>query len=476
MILNPICFAIKHNELLGRIDPTFYRPMDGLPGTDGFHKKYKIMKLKNVTDKIIQPFELIREYNESTNSDSVPFLRAGNILDGQLDLSDLVYVDKRIFDTHKDSKIDKGDILITRTGAKAGATCVVPAQFEDYYVSSHTLRVIPNRNIIDPNYFELFLLSKWGKLQIERLFTGAAQKQLQIKSISDLHIVIPPIKKQIEIVSHLKNIQKQIEKKLAQAEELLAGMDEFVLSALKIQLPKISKKQYYGIRKSNLGSRIDSYSNQSHFRDLFSIINSTGNKVQTLCDISDNIFSGSTPLAGGDAYVEPPNGIRFIRSGEITSDGEVNPTSEVHIREDIHNEELGRSKLKRNDILIAIVGATIGSVGIYESDNEANINQAIAAVRISKRNIIPQYICWYLKSSIGQMILDYFKRPVARANINLEEISQIPLIIPDLSIQKEILKNVLNNKKMANKLISDANEEWGSAKQWFEDQLLKGVE
>jgi type I restriction enzyme S subunit len=135
---------------------------------------------------------------------------------------------------------------------------------------------------------------------------------------------------------------------------------------------------------------------------------------------------------------------------------------------------LQRSQLKKNDVLIAIVGATIGQVGVYEYDDEANINQAIAAVSVNER-VLPHYLCWYLKSSLGQMILDYYKRPVARANINLEEIAQIPVIIPSLEIQQEIIDEVVNKKEEANKLKADAENIWLNAKKWFEDQLLEGA-
>lgn len=157
--------------------------------------------------------------------------------------------------------------------------------------------------------------------------------------------------------------------------------------------------------------------------------------VQIIQNITSDIFSGSTPLAKGNAYVEPPNGVRFLRSGEITEDGEVTSISEVHITEEVHNGLLRRSQLNLGDVLIAIVGATIGSVGVYERNEPSNINQAIAVVRLRDKEILPKYLCYYLKSDIGQGLLDFFKRPVARANINLEEISEIPVLIPPREIQ-----------------------------------------
>ncbi len=44
----------------------------------------------------------------------------------------------------------------------------------------------------------------------------------------------------------------------------------------------------------------------------------------------------------------------------------------------------------------------------------------------------------FLRSSFGQFILDRIKRPVARANINLDEIGSMPIPLPPLAKQKEI--------------------------------------
>ena len=105
------------------------------------------------------------------------------------------------------------------------------------------------------------------------------------------------------------------------------------------------------------------------------------------------------------------------------------------IKQGIHTGLMKSSQLKKNDILIAIVGATIGKVGLYTYDSEANINQAIAAVRI-KKGILPEFVIVYLLSDVGQTYLEYLKRPVARANINLQEIAEIGISVLPLELQK----------------------------------------
>ena len=225
----------------------------------------------------------------------------------------------------------------------------------------------------------------------------------------------------------------------------------------------------YLLRQGEIIKRIDAYSNQSKFKQLMQKIYGAGYPVQIIQNISNDIFSGSTPLAKGNAYVEPPNGIRFLRSGEITEDGEVTSTSEIHITEEIHNGLLRRSQLNFGDVLIAIVGATIGNVGVYESNEPSSINQAIAVVRLRNQEILPKYLCYYLKSGIGQGLLDFFKRPVARANINLEEISEIPVLIPPYIIQSDLVSSMDEARSQRKQKLAEADALLSS----LDDYLLK---
>lgn len=131
------------------------------------------------------------------------------------------------------------------------------------------------------------------------------------------------------------------------------------------------------------------------------------------------------------------------------------------------------SQVRNNDIMIAIVGATIGQVGIYHSDKDANINQAIALVRL-KDGYNPEYVKEVIKSSIGQLNLNRLKRPVARANINLEEIASILIPMPNnLEIQNNIANHVLSIREKAKTVQSEGARLLEEAKQRIEQMILK---
>ena len=132
-----------------------------------------------------------------------------------------------------------------------------------------------------------------------------------------------------------------------------------------------------------------------------------------------------------------------MRSGDFSEDNIIDFNNLNFIKPEIHNKLMKGSKILRNDLLIAIVGATIGKVGVYNYDFEANINQAIYGVRF-KENINPHFIHIFFLTDLGQKILDRIKRPVARANINLEEVGSIPIPLLDIITQKKIVSYFYN--------------------------------
>lgn len=96
------------------------------------------------------------------------------------------------------------------------------------------------------------------------------------------------------------------------------------------------------------------------------------------------------------------------------------------------------SQLSRGDVLFAIVGATIGKVSFYAYEREANINQAVCGVRL-KNSVVPEYIVAFFQTNLGQQMLERAKRPVARANINLEEIGQMVFPHVVYETQKQVV-------------------------------------
>ncbi len=77
-------------------------------------------------------------------------------------------------------------------------------------------------------------------------------------------------------------------------------------------------------------------------------------------------------------------GIPVIRIGDISNEY-ISFDNIVYVKEDI---ELEKVIAKRNDILIAMSGATVGKIGIYKTEDKAYINQRVGIIRTIQYNFI----------------------------------------------------------------------------------------
>ena len=106
------------------------------------------------------------------------------------------------------------------------------------------------------------------------------------------------------------------------------------------------------------------------------------------------------------------------------------------------NEIQPRSILKKGDILINIVGASIGRACIFNLDEVANINQAVALVRCDQKLINIRLLNRFLNSEDAFKMYDDMKIDVARANLSLQNISDLKIPLPPLSEQQKIVSEI----------------------------------
>lgn len=162
---------------------------------------------------------------------------------------------------------------------------------------------------------------------------------------------------------------------------------------------------------------------------------------------SDLITKGESPNWQGFNYVD--NGIPFVRSENVLW-GSIDLSHVAKIPEEFH-KKLKRSQLKPNDVLINLVGASIGRCGIFSSDGEANINQAVALVRVNEA-LIPSYLMNLLLSPRMQKEIQESKVETARPNISLKDLRLFTIPLPSPSEQQKIVEEIENRLSIADNM------------------------
>ena len=159
-----------------------------------------------------------------------------------------------------------------------------------------------------------------------------------------------------------------------------------------------------------------------------------------LCQL---ITKGSSPKWQGVSYVTGESGLMFITS-ENVGNFILRKLDDLKYVESRFRDIEPRSMLKKGDILINLVGASIGRTAIFNLDAEANINQAVALVRLVDPTLGPSidYLLMYLNSdtAVDQMLGS--RVITAQPNISLADVNGFPIPLPPLAEQHRIVARV----------------------------------
>ena len=464
-------FIVNRSEIEGRLEPEFYRP--SISSLENRIRSLATHKLRDYALSLAGGATPKKTEADKYYSDSelgIPFLRVQNLqTNGELELNNCIYINE---ETHNGllqrSQVAESDLLVKITGVGRMAVASVAPQGFVGNTNQHMV-VIKTGNASTSRYLARYLNLDIIERIASRHSTGGTRPALDYPSLKNLPIIeginFAPIDRAIVV-------QKEKEH---EAQQLLENIDSYLLEELGITLPESKTNfgsRFFLVSRSTLDKRWDPYYSQVYFRDAFKAVESGNYPVVNLKSISELITSGVTPKSGGEAYTEDRiNGVPFIRSGNISIDGELNYDDLLYLKPRVHETVMSSSKLRMNDLLIAIVGATIGQVGIYLSNGEANINQAIALVRLKKGYNI-QFVKELIKSSIGQLSLNRLKRPVARANINLEEVGTIKIVLPPLDKQNEIASHIFEIRQKAKALQEEGKAILEEAKRNVESMII----
>ena len=157
----------------------------------------------------------------------------------------------------------------------------------------------------------------------------------------------------------------------------------------------------------------------------------------TLDTITTKITKGTTPTSIGCTFEN--SGVNFIKSESLGSSRNIDKSKFAFISEQTH-EKLKRSQIEKNDILFSMAGMFLGKTGIVTDDIvPANTNQAVAIIRIDNEKANHEYVYYYLNMRSVVQAVNASSAQSAQPNINLKQIGQLEIDLPDRKVQDKIV-------------------------------------
>jgi type I restriction enzyme, S subunit len=172
-----------------------------------------------------------------------------------------------------------------------------------------------------------------------------------------------------------------------------------------------------------------------------------------LGQISKLITKGSSPKWQGVQYVDEPHGVLFVTSENVGVYNLTKMDAPKYVEARFNTIE-SRSILMRGDLLLNLVGASIGRAAEYTLDVVANINQAVALIRPIEvdKYFINRFILHYLNSPTGVEEILGFRVTAAQPNISLTDTRNLLIPLPPLAEQLRIVEKVDTLMALCNRL------------------------
>lgn len=156
-----------------------------------------------------------------------------------------------------------------------------------------------------------------------------------------------------------------------------------------------------------------------------------------LGNLTELITKGSSPKWQGFDYTDDASGVLFVTSENVRS-GFLDLERPKYLGLGF-NKVQAKSVLQDGDVLLNIVGASIGRAAIFLGNAIANINQAVALIRLTEL-LDRQFLTYHLNSSQTYQLVTSKAVDVARANFSLADVNEIPVPLCSLPEQQEIVR------------------------------------
>ena len=169
----------------------------------------------------------------------------------------------------------------------------------------------------------------------------------------------------------------------------------------------------------------------------------------------------------------------YIRARDIKN-GIIDGNDLVYLTEEVQ-KKIQKYIVNTNDIVITIVGASVGDVGFVKKEFDG-FNLTENAVRLTDfdTRVNPRYLLYVLNSKKYWELMQQIAGGAAQPKLGIYKIESIPLEMPPIEVQNKIVHilsdfdDLIENNQKQIKLLEEASQRL--YKEWFVDLCFPGHE
>ena len=386
-----------------------------------------------------------------------PFIQTGNIVNASVSNERIQYTQTLNELGLSTSRLFDEKVLVITIAANIGYTAILdyPACFPDSLVA-----LKPKDSDLTLEYLNIYI--RFIRQYIENLAPQAAQRNINLKQLGKLPIIIPNRNVQQEVVSIMEVAYSEKMKKEKEAQILLESIDTYLLQELGINLPSqeentLESRMFYVSADKTLGNRLDPRKYTQKYQHLFSAIENAPFPRKCLRDLLVDSVSGNW---GKDDSVADENLVSSlaIRATEFDNKYNLNLDNKRMKFRKYDAMIYEKIKLTPNDILIEKSGGSdnqpVGRVAFIEKEMVETRSLAysnfIHKIVINETEAVPRYVYEYLRLIHNIKITEVMQTQTnGIKNLIMGEYFNLTIILPEKEKQLTIAREASRKRRQA---------------------------
>ena len=285
----------------------------------------------------------------------------------------------------------------------------------------HVIRAIESKII--PEWIWYFVRRHEFRAEGTYHFRGAVgQQRVPAEYLASALIPLPPVDEQRRIVNRINECLSRVE--------------------------EIEKLRADGLREADILQ-------SAVFADFVESVRLTGVETVSLGDVVTECKYGTSVKASATG-----NGCPVLRMGNIKR-GQLDISDLKHI--ELPTNERAKYLLSQGDILVNRTNSLelVGKSAMFDTlPGEWIYASYLVRLRVNRSRALPEYVNGVINSRIGRdYVLRTARRAIGMVNINAKEIQKMPLPLPPIDVQRDLVGRMGSTAPLVEGLAAEMNDE-----------------
>lgn len=355
--------------------------------------------------------------------------------------------------------VKTNDIIVSTTRPHRGAIALIRPEHDGYIASTGfaILRMRNHANEVLREYLLNVLSSSIILQQFLQRSSGGNYPAITPDEIDKVIVPVPSFDIQQKLVASMDTARDQRRTKLAQADKILASLDQYVLKTIGLEAPHRDKRRSYAFTFAQVLNEQRLNADFFHPERILAIREMEQTSKRLWCPRLEEIVSFER-----NQLKEP--GENYIGLANVKSD-----TGELVSSDETASGTCFRFKV--DDVLFARLRPYLNKV--YQAEFDGCCSTEFHVLRILKgMDVLPVYLAVILRSSLILVQTCHMMTGNTHPRLANEDVIKLVVPIPSKDIQEVIASEVIHRREEAKRLCKEAEALWAAAKQKFERALL----